>query len=508
MDRVRPRVLIVGAGVSGCACAAVLASSGFRVTLVNSAMDRVGLPTYGPDLLGGDGGWERLNEVLDLLPTSLRTVWLQAAVIPTQGEPVLNIDRRRVSIETKRVLERLPGLQFRQGFVTDLRPAPVQAMRLSRQARPDLGGHPDTVAASPPEARPDYRSDLEGAQPGSRRGSPETDVRPAADRLPGVRTEVETIFGEVFEADAVVVAVGLSLGSTIVESGDARSGVASSGRYGEPASDGLRAALETLGVELQVTALEVGPRISVEQAEALGWLSPCEPGPPARASLDAICSDDPQREGLVPAVAGQSHQDQPSPRLESVGEDGLGGLLDDPLDSWPTDYPPAPHWQAELRLAQMVFAGRAVRPGEQDGQDELDEQDEQDEQRGDSGRFPIPALSPDGMATSEVYLAPGSALADEIGRAAACELGLIASRTPLVVTGMTVGGLDGGGRIVGGGLAMPVWVVGRSAGARDYVDSLASAVRAAEGIAQWLGQSGRPSMPLNDDGEKQREGAR
>jgi Glucose inhibited division protein A len=520
MDRVRPRILVVGAGVSGCACAAALASAGFRVTLMNSAMDRVGLPAYGPDLLGEDGGWERLNQVLDLLPASLRMVWLQAAMRPTQGEPVLNIDRRRVSIETKRVLERLPGLQFRQGFVTDLRLVPAQPTRLERQARPDLSGHPDSGAASPPEARLDSRSDLEGAQPGSPGGSPSTDLRPAADRLPGVRAEVETIFGEVFEADAVVLAVGLSLGSTIVGSGDPPSGVASSGRYGEPASDGLRAALDTLGVEFRVTALEVGPRISVEQAEALGLLSPCEPGPPARGSVDAMCSDDLRREGLVPALAGESQQDEPSPRLESVEEEGLGSRRDDPFDSWPTDYPPAPHWQADLRLAQMVFARRAVRTGEQDepggqngqngqnGQDTQDGRYGQDEQRGDSGRFPVPALSPDGMATSEVYLALGSALADEMGCAAGGELGLIATRTPLVVEGMTVGELDGSGRIVGAGLATLVWVVGRCAGARDYVDSLASAVRAAEGIAQWLDQGSRPLVPLKNDGGQQREGAR
>ncbi len=157
-----PTVIVVGAGVSGCACAAELASAGLQVTLINSAMDRVGLPAYGPDMIG-EGRGHQAEEALRGLPLSLRSVWLQAAMMPASGEAILNIDRRKISIETKRALEEIPGLGFRQGFVTDL-------------------------------------------------------------RLVGRRVEVETIFGEVFEADAVVVAVGLSLGGRIDTGSDGRAG--------------------------------------------------------------------------------------------------------------------------------------------------------------------------------------------------------------------------------------------------------------------------------------------
>ena len=120
-ERVAPSVLVIGAGVSGCACAATLASAGVRVTLINSAMDRVGLPAYGPDLMGPGGRWDRIEETMAALPSPLRAVWLEAGMRPVCGAAVMNIDRRRVSVETKRLLELVPGLQFRQGFVVDLR---------------------------------------------------------------------------------------------------------------------------------------------------------------------------------------------------------------------------------------------------------------------------------------------------------------------------------------------------------------------------------------------------
>ena len=114
-------MIVVGAGVSGCACAAALASAGLHVTLMNSAMDSVGLPAYGPDLIGSGEGWGGIEETMAALPLPLRGVWLEAAARPASGEAILNIDRRKVSVETKRALERIPGLEFRQGLVTDAR---------------------------------------------------------------------------------------------------------------------------------------------------------------------------------------------------------------------------------------------------------------------------------------------------------------------------------------------------------------------------------------------------
>jgi hypothetical protein len=202
--RVPFSALVIGAGVSGCACAAALASAGVHVTLINSAMDRVGLPAYGPDLVGSDGCWRRLEEAMLAVPPPLKAVWLEAAMRPAVGGAVMNIDRRRVSVETKRLLELVPGLQFRQGFVVDLRVVP-----------PTGEGDP-------------------------------------------VRVQAETIFGEVFEADVAVVAAGLSLGGRTSVGGD----IVEGGRYGEPASDELLGALEALGAEFREAVLHVGSRFA------------------------------------------------------------------------------------------------------------------------------------------------------------------------------------------------------------------------------------------------------
>ena len=100
--------------------------------------------------------------------------------MPASGEAVLNIDRRKISIETKRALERIPGLEFRQGFVTDLR----------------------LVAGG------DDRQRARVAETAVPRPSAERSTEPTRTDQ---RVEVETIFGEILEADAVVVAVGTEL---------------------------------------------------------------------------------------------------------------------------------------------------------------------------------------------------------------------------------------------------------------------------------------------------------
>jgi flavin-dependent dehydrogenase len=80
------RAIVVGAGVSGCACAAALADAGVHVTLINSAMDRVGLPAYGPDMvLGETGAVPGPEALLGLLPEPLRGVWRRAAMKPAVG---------------------------------------------------------------------------------------------------------------------------------------------------------------------------------------------------------------------------------------------------------------------------------------------------------------------------------------------------------------------------------------------------------------------------------------
>ena len=80
-----------------------------------------------------------------MLPLPLRRAWLSSAAVPESGVPVLVVDRRAVSIETKRALERTPGLKFRQGLVTDLRveSAPsedTQSLRARKEPAGSGGG--------------------------------------------------------------------------------------------------------------------------------------------------------------------------------------------------------------------------------------------------------------------------------------------------------------------------------------------------------------------------------
>ncbi len=379
---------MVGAGVSGCACAATLAAAGHRVTLINSAMDRVGLPAYGPDLIAEDGDRSSLEECLKALPAPLGAVWLEAATTPAGGEPVLNVDRRRISIETKRILEQLPGVHFRQGLVTDVRLLDDGSSRVSES--PD-SGEPVGCFSSP-------------------------------------RAQAETVFGEVFEASALVIAVGMSMGGSIAVGADVMSG----GRYGEPASEGVRQALESLGIAFRDVCLEVGARTSVSSAALRGWVSA------------------PDEDGAKGTEAGR-------PDLAEVA------LLPVPVETtsagWPEDYPPAAHWQAELRLDRMVMQREATCCVPETS-------------AGPAGAAAHLALSPDGAATAEVYIAPGGPLAEEA--AAMGEEAAIASRVPLVVQALAVAGLGDAGRACVGGRSLPIWVIGRAGGAPDYVASLDS----------------------------------
>jgi hypothetical protein len=400
-EAARPRVVVVGAGVSGCACAAALATSGLHVTLMNSAMDRVGLPAYGPDLVGDSGGWSRIREALEGLPSPLGQVWLGAASAPASGREILNIDRRRVSIETKRALERIPGLDFRQGFVTDLR----------------------IVHSDPREP------------PGP--GDDEREREAAAGRQRLDAVQVETIFGEVFEADAAVVAAGLSLdASTVVGAAEVKSG-----RYGEPSSDGLWAALRALGEGFHETTAEVGPRVSVRDAIAAGWLP------------DGAC------EGAG-VQFGEDASGLTAQRLLPVTGQG------EP-QSWPADFPPAPHWDRSLQIDWMVTGPGT---GKDEGADRVG-----------------PVLSPDGVATAELYVAPGNPLVTRLEVDAAEGSGLVATRMSQAVAGKALTGLSESGRMQHKGHPGPVWVVGRAAGALGYAASLISGVRAAADIAESLG---------------------
>jgi Pyridine nucleotide-disulphide oxidoreductase/Glucose inhibited division protein A len=194
------RVVVVGAGVSGCACAVTLAELGVAVTLVGSALDVVGLPGYGPDV------WIADPDLWALVPRRLRDVWERGAHTPDDGTPLIVIDRRSVSLETKQLLEGLALVDLRQGLVVD--------------------------------------------------------VRPASDG-PGI--EVHTAFGDTVEGAACVLAVGLGLGGRVTE-GERRLAGA---RYGEVAADAVYEALVARGIQFREVEREAGER-SVGRRPASG----------------------------------------------------------------------------------------------------------------------------------------------------------------------------------------------------------------------------------------------
>ncbi len=71
-----PRVVIVGAGVSGCACAGVLATAGVEVLLVSASLDAAGMPAYGPVVpAAGAPGGARLLAAVGGLPHDRRCGW-------------------------------------------------------------------------------------------------------------------------------------------------------------------------------------------------------------------------------------------------------------------------------------------------------------------------------------------------------------------------------------------------------------------------------------------------
>ncbi len=173
-------------------------------------------------------GWERIAGVVAAMPPALRDAWLDSSVASDTGAPFFCVDRRVLSIETKRALEGMPGLEFRQGLATGLRTG-SEAEHLS-------GG-------------------------GAGCCSKDDDGRSAL--LERARVVVETAFGDDIEADAVVLAVGLSLGGR-VETGDH---ALPEERGGDVFADGLRASLERLGVSFREATVRVGPRFSRAECE-------------------------------------------------------------------------------------------------------------------------------------------------------------------------------------------------------------------------------------------------
>ncbi len=353
----RPSVIVVGAGVSGCACAACLAAAGAQVLLVNSALDILGLPGYGPGLFPAQGGWSELAGVLSDLPAPLRWAWLSSASVVKNGSPLLLVDRRAVSLETKRALEGMAGIDFRQGLVVEIRPG-VEGMADSDRegalqtefaapgARPELASRPSSSELA-------TRSDMSMAtSPGTAATVTQRHTRGGSSRVAAPfagRLEVETAFGEVFSADAVVIAVGLGLGGRIAVGSDGMTG----GRYGEVAADALQHSLETQGVSFERVHVRVGTEVCGSRVgsfeQIAGVLADSEDTGAIRVSviLEGLQKDGGDAESV--------------PGLDSI-RDALsriagGGRMGDVMkaEEWPVNYPAAPHRMGGLRPSRALL---------------------------------------------------------------------------------------------------------------------------------------------------------
>jgi len=483
-------VIVVGGGVSGCACAATLAAGGNHVIVVSKALDTVGLLAYGPDLHSHRQAPGRLREVLDSLPSPLREVWLNAAAVAepdcscgtggrargsidsvasapaellwTSGAVFLNVDRRVLSVETKRVLETMRGLQFRQGLVDDL------------------------------------RVETEGVAEAEH------------------SVAVETAFGEVLRADAVVLAVGMSMGGEVAIGEDRLLG----GRYGEMPSNGLLEALLRLGVELEEVKIEVGPRFAGGQ-KPFAWPYEARPESPETPEKPTAEGPSPSEEranrcysqGLV--LAGESGfpacaEDDLIPVIfqpmlgecdtgvggadsvpgetgngvmrESSREDGSGSDRQRPgrYCRWGPDYPPAPYHEPDLRLwrglaVQVTRCEAAGRSTDRETAESVAAQGEERSQVGASAAV-HPAqdgMGPDGTLLSEDgvppedgappvrVLSPGSLelpqSVESPGSVAPCATAVAASVDSTTAWASVVPWVAGGGVVaVGGSLAAPI----------------------------------------------------
>ena len=401
-----PTVLVVGGGVSGCACAAVMAAGGIRVTIVNGALDTVGLPGFGPDVCVGRDAVSRVMSVLEELPGPLRDVWVDACLVPCGDEECVVVDRRRLSVETKRTLERASGLHFRQGLVVDLEIGEGVA-----------GGH--------------------GRVPGCGGESSLGRVRAL------------TAFGEVLEADAVVLAPGLGLGGTVTVGDQQMPG----GRYGETPSDGLRESLARAGAQWTVVSHEVGPRYSATagrpRADEGAGIAAAENVSGGQGLL--VMASRPLRSVIEERVRGVCRREEPEPESREV----FAGL-------WNPEAPPSPYWT----LIGEVGAFERERSQVLCGGDE---------------RWRV---YPDGRATGEVHVAPAYAASSEWD-------GRMATRRAHSVRGLAIMNADARGWLtLGAGGPGGVWITGRAAGTADYLGSLISGVRVGGAIVLALAGSG------------------
>jgi len=388
-SRGRPSVAVVGAGVSGCAAALALARVGVHVVLLNSALDSLGLPGYGPVVdysrfVGPEGVDEGSRgpgfaHMLRTVAPGVAGAWLAHAWDCEGGATMALVDRRAVSLAVKWRIENEPLIDIRQGIVTG----------------------------------------IEEPHPGASKGR-------------GVGAlGLTTAFGEQVVADAVVVAVGLAFGGRVRVGAQESTG----GRLGETGAEELLECLRRRNVSFDQVGVGVGSSFSVPAER--------DSGRRGRAS----------QRPRFPDLSGLGLS-----QVEFVPtEDGRSDEQDGRTERSMLVPPPSPYDDSRAGLVALAWtSGRplaAVRAADL-------------------------ALVPDGVATGEWYAPSGVGREVPVDLVLGSEVG--ETRPAYRVSGFVA--TEGEGELLPG-----VWVIGRAAGARGYMESLASGWRIGRRLATRLG---------------------
>lgn len=294
------RVVVIGAGVSGCSAALALASRGVPVLLLNSGLDSVGLPGYGPVVTAdptipaeadnplGTSDPQDVREALHLAAPALAGVWLTNAWtwskvdVDDAGGPELPkaviIDRRSVSLGTKWRVENERLIEVRQGLAVSV----------------EVQGETGIV--------------------------------------------VRTVFGEELRGRVALVTVGLALGGRIQVGAQEMAG----GRYGEVAADALLGDLSSQGCRFHLAEKAVGARVqSVQPAltRRSGSPRPIEGGSTQVASPRVSLVE----VGLTPVPAAEE-----------------AGAHDMKAEREALCSPPSPYEGAETRGPRVAYAVRVT----------------------------------------------------------------------------------------------------------------------------------------------------